>query len=276
MHEGRKILQTLPQRRKLDAEHIDAPEQVLAKLARGHEAREVSMGGRDDAQINLDRARTSDSLDLAFLQRPQEFHLLRQRKLGHLVEKQSAAVRPFESSLVRTRRAGERALFVAKQIALDQVLRQRTTVYRDERAAPPRRARVESSGEELLAGPRLAAQQHRGVVNRHQVDPRPRGPHRGTAGDDVRTTRQHLDFGTQSTTLLVHLPRACRETLDHRALHDHQLQEPGDRAPRYGRRARRFKIENGDAALGQARERNHDDATGAQLLRLCVRGHGDR
>ena len=67
-------------------------------------------------------------------------------------------------------RAGERAALVAEELALDQRRRERAAVDDDEPAVPPRAALVDSPGDELLAGARLAEQEHRGVGRRDLLD----------------------------------------------------------------------------------------------------------
>ena len=67
-------------------------------------------------------------------------------------------------------RAGERALLVAEELRLDQILRQRRAVHLDERLLRARRVVVDRVRDQLLAGARLAAQQHRRVRRRDLRD----------------------------------------------------------------------------------------------------------
>ena len=69
----------------------------------------------------------------AGLQHAQQLDLQLQRHLGDLVEEQRAAVRALEEALVLAVGAGEAALLVAEQLALDQVRRDRAAVDRQER-----------------------------------------------------------------------------------------------------------------------------------------------
>ena len=52
---------------------------------------------------------------------------------------------------------------VAEQLAFQQVLVQGPAVHANERPAAPRTEAVDGLGDQFLAGPRLAQQQHRGV-----------------------------------------------------------------------------------------------------------------
>ena len=70
-------------------------------------------------------------------------------------------------------RAGERAALVAEQRALDQLVRDRRQVDRDERRVAPAGLAVEQPREQLLAGAALAENQHRRRQLRdllHQID----------------------------------------------------------------------------------------------------------
>src|SRR5207253_5472261 len=58
--------------------------------------------------------------------RPMEIYLRRRWNLGHFIQKNGAAVRLLESSDSSFMRAGERALFVTKQLAFEQGGRQRS------------------------------------------------------------------------------------------------------------------------------------------------------
>ena len=77
-------------------------------------------------------------LTVARLEHAQQAHLQVERHLGDLVEEQRAAVRALEEAVVLARRAGEAALLVAEQLALDQVRRDRAAVDREEGAARAR------------------------------------------------------------------------------------------------------------------------------------------
>ena len=59
--------------------------------------------------------------------------------------------------------AGERALLVAEELGLEQVLGNRRAVDRDKRAVGARAERVQRAREQLLAGAALAFEQHRRV-----------------------------------------------------------------------------------------------------------------
>ena len=87
--------------------------------------------------------------------------------LADLVEEEGAAPRRREESLLVAHRAGEGALHVAEQLALQQALRQRAAVDREERALGPGGQLVDVARDDFLAGAALALDQHRRVGGRH-------------------------------------------------------------------------------------------------------------
>ena len=121
------------------------------------------MGGGHHPHIDFDRAASSHALERPLLQHPQQPALQRQRKLADLVEKDRAAVRRLEAPHRPRMRAGERPPLVAEQLALDQRRRQRRAVDLHEGRLLPRPVEVDRPGDQPLARPRLAAEQHRGV-----------------------------------------------------------------------------------------------------------------
>jgi hypothetical protein len=68
------------------------------------------------------------------------------------------------------RGAGERALLVAEQLALEQRLGERAHVHGDERARAPRRQAVDAARDQLLARAALPLDEHRARHRRVLLD----------------------------------------------------------------------------------------------------------
>ena len=81
-------------------------------------------------------------------------------------------------------RAGERPLLVPEQLALEQRLGNGGAVDRDKRKGRARAQLVDRLGDELLAGARLAVDQHRGGRRRGLLDDLVDLADRGTVADD--------------------------------------------------------------------------------------------
>ena len=100
-------------------------------------------------------------------------------RLPDLVEKQRAAVRRLEEPLLALVGVGERALHVAEELALQQVLGKGPAVDGDEGRVLARRQGVDGLGHELLARPALSRDEHGGAGGSdraHDVEEAGHGP----------------------------------------------------------------------------------------------------
>ncbi|HXJ42773.1 MAG TPA: hypothetical protein VNH18_26060, partial [Bryobacteraceae bacterium] len=68
-----------------------------------------------------------------------------------------SAMSLLETARMTFRRPGKRALFVAEQFTLNQALRQRRGINRDERTVPTGTAIVNLTGDQFFAGSALPA-----------------------------------------------------------------------------------------------------------------------
>ena len=183
--------------------------------------------------------------------------------------------------------AGEGALFVAEQLALDERRRQRRAVDPDQRARVPAAAFVQRPGEQLLAGAGRSQQQHARVRRRDLRQPRQRQPQRRALADDVVEVvigldlffqvdvvglepgvqlLDHRDVGAQRRLLPAALQRAARISRQQLQALDQQSR-PASRQPaavdheradgrgRRSRPARRESNAHRSARLGAAGDR---------------------
>src|SRR5690606_19235084 len=103
------------QRRQVDADDVQAIEQVLAEVAARHLLLEIDVGRGDDANIDLDSGGITDALELALLEHAQELDLQLRLHRADLVEEDRSAVGGFEAADLVLDRAGEAAFHVAEQ-----------------------------------------------------------------------------------------------------------------------------------------------------------------
>lgn len=114
------------------------------------------MGGADEPEIHCDRGFAAQALQPMFLQHTQQLGLHRQRHVADFVQEQGAALRLLEVAAPGLGRAGEGALFVAEQFGLDQALRNRRAIDRDEGRLAAGGMLMEHARHMLLADPGLA------------------------------------------------------------------------------------------------------------------------
>ena len=198
------VFGSLPQRRQVDVEHLQAVEQVLAEVAALHGGAQVAIGRGNDPHVRLHRSGAAEPGELPLLQHAQQLDLRRRRHLAHLVEQQHAAGRHLDLAGLALVRAREGAALVPEQFRLEQVFRQRRAVDGDERAGAPRRDAMDVARDHLLAGARFASDQHRRVGCGHlrraaqHLRPGRRLPHHvGVAGTGVEGLGKRLHPGLQ-------------------------------------------------------------------------------
>ena len=104
LDEQRDVLAAFAQRRQLHRDHVQSVEEIFAERRLRDHLREIGVRGGDDPNVDLDRVRIADALELAFLEDAQKLRLERRAHRRDLVEEQRALVRLFEASLTRRRR----------------------------------------------------------------------------------------------------------------------------------------------------------------------------
>src|SRR5690606_713866 len=109
------------QRWQPDGNDVEPVEKVLAKEPLADQQSEVAVRSGDDANVRADRHPAPHRRVLALLQHTKEPRLRLDRHVTDLVEKEGAAIRLLEAAGRARRSAGECALLVSEQLALDQL-----------------------------------------------------------------------------------------------------------------------------------------------------------
>ena len=125
--------------------------EVLAESPLRDRLLEVDVGGGEDADIDLEGAVAADGLEGAFLQDAQELGLELDGELADLVEQEGAAVGHLEPAGAGLGGAGEGALAVAEQLALEQARRDRGAVPTRMSTARARAACPEEQARRICA-----------------------------------------------------------------------------------------------------------------------------
>ena len=144
--------------------------EVFPELAAQHHLFEVAIGRGHDAHIDVDALVAAKLGELGVLQDVEQLGLQRRLHLADLVQEDRPEMGLFELADASRRRAGEGALLVAEQLALEQLRRQRRAIHLHERLAAARRALVNRAGDELLADAAFAANQHGDVAVGDLID----------------------------------------------------------------------------------------------------------
>ncbi len=279
------------ERRQREGHHVQPVEQILAETARRHPGLDVAMGRGNHAHIDIETLRRSDRPDLPFLQHAQQLDLQRDRHIADFIEEKRALVCRLKQALVIAGRAGERAFDVAEQLGLQQRLRNRPAIDRNERMAPPRAGVVYGPCQQLFAGARFAVNEHARVAVGDEARLGQHVVHHRIAGDDLpapvlvagavsgrrRTAGQGkrpLDLGEQDFGI-----ERLGEIAEHAALHgrdgigNRPVRGENDHRQRRVGRADRFEQRH---AVHPAHPEIGDDEPGAHDAQACQRLFGAR
>src|SRR5262249_28035113 len=103
----------------------------------------------------------------------------------------------FELSWFALHGTGVGATLVAKELRLQQLIRQGGTVERDERAVRAGRCPVYESSDDFLTGTRLPEQEHGGLVGRHLRRLREHGAPLARVANDATKAGARVEFVDQ-------------------------------------------------------------------------------
>ncbi len=161
LREEREIALSLAQRRDPEAHDGDTKEQILPEFPLRDHLAEIAVRGGEDARGERNRPVRADALERTVLQHAEQLRLARHRELADLVEEHRARARGLEGAGARRDSARERAALVAKELALHEVLGDRSAVDHAQCARRPSAALVQQPRDECLPRPALAEEEHR-------------------------------------------------------------------------------------------------------------------
>jgi hypothetical protein len=95
-------------------EDIKPVEQIAAEATRSNGSLQITVSGRNYANIRLDRANSTDTLKFVFLQDAQQRNLSFGRKFPYLVEENRASTSQFKAAQTPLRCAREGTFLVAE------------------------------------------------------------------------------------------------------------------------------------------------------------------
>ena len=116
LDEHQDVLSPVSERWHLDGKHVESIEEVLAKASIGHSGVQVTVGRRDDSNVDSDRLCSPDSLKLSLLQDSQERDLRVGRKFTYFIQEDRAAISLFKAAEPPLCSSSEGSFLVTKQL----------------------------------------------------------------------------------------------------------------------------------------------------------------
>ena len=127
---------------------------------------------------------SSDTLNLVILQKPEQLYLKRSRQLADFVEKESSSISQFQAALPLNVSAGESTLLVAKQLAFEKRLRNRSAVDGDKRPEASGTPLMDSARGQLFPCSTFPNKENRGIALRDFLNGAEHRLHLGTLAND--------------------------------------------------------------------------------------------
>jgi hypothetical protein len=150
--------------------------------------------------------------DFVILHHPQQLDLQDLTHLTDFVEKQRAPVRGLKKADFVSYRAGKGPLLISEHFRLQQAIRQRSAIHRNERLVPTRPIRMDCPRNQLLAGPAFPLQEHRALALGH---PSHQLIHSSMADCFPPAEIIHLYSSTFTKVGIFPTRRQDRDSLDH-------------------------------------------------------------
>ena len=157
------VLDAFAERRDVDADDVEAVEQVLAEGAGFDGAFGLAVGGGDDADVGAQGLVAADAGELAFLEDAEELGLDEHGHFADFVEEEGAAVALFEAADALLHGTGERAFLVAEEFGFEQAFGDGGAVDGDEIFGGAVGELVDGAGDDFLAAAGFAGDEDGGV-----------------------------------------------------------------------------------------------------------------
>src|SRR6266702_122280 len=146
-----------------DLDDVQAIVEVVTEAAGRDRLLQVLVGGGQAPNIHFDGGPAADAGELTVLEHVEELALERRVQISDLVEEDRAVVGRLELAELELVGAGEGPALVTEQLALQELARDRGTVDLDEGTGPAHAELVDGPRDQILAGSRLPADEHRDI-----------------------------------------------------------------------------------------------------------------
>ena len=172
--------------------------------------------------VGLDGFAAADALEALFLQNAQHLALHERRHIADFVQKDRTPGTLLELADATMIGAGERSLFMAEQLALQQRFGYCGAVDGQEMLVRPAAVMINGEGDQLLACPAFAVNQHGDVLRRDAADRFENFLHVHAAADELVAAGSHGLAGLDFDGHLHQFANLQRESTSSRKFHDVQ------------------------------------------------------
>src|SRR5579864_1209017 len=162
LSQGKNVFLALPERRQHYLYHVQPVIEVETKLPLFNGVSELSIGGCDHPQIDLNVPHAAQPPEGLILESPQEFGLEHDRHFSDLVEENCSPGCNFEYAGFGSAGVGKGALLITEQLAFQECLGDSGAIERNKRSFAVKPDVMNELGEDILSSAALAFQQNGG------------------------------------------------------------------------------------------------------------------
>ncbi len=119
----RDVVTAFAQGRQIELDDIETMKQILAKFTGGNRGGDVAIGGGDKTDVHAQFLGAADAGKAAIFQKSQQLGLKGLAHIGDFVQENGAAIGLFDAAVFLFDGAGERAAFVAEELAFQKSFR---------------------------------------------------------------------------------------------------------------------------------------------------------
>src|SRR5690554_2593640 len=163
LREKRDVLASLPKRGQDETHDVESVIKVFPEILLLDDFLQIAVGRSDDAHVHIERFVLAKAAYFTFLKRAEKLRLKANRRFRDLVEEEGPAVGFLEEALPRLDGAGKCALGVTKELALEERLRERRAIHRDEGFIAPIGVGVNCPRDEFFTCAALTRDERRSV-----------------------------------------------------------------------------------------------------------------
>src|SRR6202030_3290432 len=134
-----------------------------AELIVADHHRQISMGRRDKANVDMNGVVAAQPLEFLFLQRAQQLRLQLQTNVADFIQEQRAVIGKLQTSALLHQSTGECALLMSEELAFDQPGWNGSTIEPYKRSVSSWTKAMDGASNQFFPGARLAPQQDSGA-----------------------------------------------------------------------------------------------------------------
>ncbi len=181
--------------RNLDRNDIQPVVKIAPEFFFIDTSQEVGIGRGDDPHINGNGVVTADTINLPFLDDPQELRLQMYIHFSDLIQQKRPVIGQFELAELSLAGSRKGTFLISEHLALEEVVRYRRTIHGDKGHRIPITLPMDMPGKKLLSRAAFSLDKNARLAFRHPLEHPQNGQNLFIPRDDSALPRHRRSFG---------------------------------------------------------------------------------